>query len=248
MAGLARVFRLASDYPVSFRDWVSANCEDVEELPVDKYVLLLPSIKSDLGWAPVITHGDFGARFTWVHPDCVSLVDHASLGGVILVGHTDERGPYPPSHCIGMRAPGVRIFNEELVLDARWKGRGENDSDDCSGYCTSTCIDFARDAVRVADVLTFAIHCRSGLICCNRAKHRSVAAAQILQHVFHRRVNYSYAARQRCAQCCGRPAHANIHEIYMALRSLPNMTKRNDLLAYHLRLPVFDDGATRNYG
>ena len=126
------------------------------------------------------------------------------------------------------------------MQDGQSIARGKTDA--CTGFCASICVDIASDPKRFADILKFAAGRRAGAVCCSHATHRSVAAGQILQHLFHRTVDYRAATNPRCERCCRRPASVRLHDIRQALRSLPRCTRQSDLLAERLRLPSAPQG------
>ena len=165
---------------------------------------------------------------------------NANLGGTVVVGHTRARGSKDASHPLRYKEAGVRRDTcwgvETLILDARWKDDEEPEWGNCSGHCSSVCIGTARDPERVAHILEFATRCSSGLVCCNRGKHRSVSAAKILQLFFHRSIDYSYAARPHCYDCCQRPAELHVSGVCDSVRSLPRTAQPRLLLSYAFRL------------
>ena len=234
--GLGYVTLHASTYVQSFRGWNANDCGDVEELPVGTYVIVLRGERSDIGWLPVVVNDERGkARFTLVHPQSVRVFHDSELGGQITVGHTCYRGRHRPAPDLGdfgqrERTCGVLEVNEQLVLDARWTGRGQTDTPGCSGFCASVCAETAKDADRVGDILNFAARRRQGIIVCERAKHRSVSAAKILELVCRRQVDYSYAVRPRCDRCCKKKVEDDLNVIWNALRNLPTETNSTVLL------------------
>ena len=217
--GLANVYRRASHYPEVFHGWVDENVIHVSDLAIGTYVLVLPRRPEDLGWAPVVVNECTGvrkcARFTWLHPQCLEYLT-SDNNAILTIGHTDGRGGSQGSHNIGTPSPGTRRYNNDLVLDARWRGRQGSGS--CKGYCYNVVVEMMRDPERMADILDFASEQERGLIACAHGTHRSVAAVQILQHFFHRHVNYRLASRDNCR--CGAPAWSSIDELSNAARQL----------------------------
>ena len=123
--GLATIYRRASDYPRSFMGFNRTHLAGVEELPLGCTVLLLPLLPEDIGWAPVVYVKCAISRracFTWVHPDCIQMMD-TRLDGIVEIGHVEERGDYEPSHphLRSNQGPGVGRYEGRLHLDARWK-------------------------------------------------------------------------------------------------------------------------------
>ena len=107
--GLARVTCNASGYPDKFRNYTADDIRDVSDLPVGEFVLVLPAVPMDRGWAAVIVNEDMPrggqhARFTWVHPACLQPL-HTRREFVIKVGHTLPRGDRRASCDIGL-GPG----------------------------------------------------------------------------------------------------------------------------------------------
>ena len=157
--GLGWVRLLASTYVESFRGWNANDCAEVEELPVGTYVIVLRGEQSDRGWLPVVVNDERGkARFTWVHPQSVQVFHDRELGGQIIVGHTLSRGRHLPAPDLGdfgqrKRTCGVLEVSKQLVLYARWTGRGQTDTSDRSGFCASVCAETANEAGRVGDIL-----------------------------------------------------------------------------------------------
>lgn len=239
--GYGVVFRCASHHCDAFHAYTRLDCADVEELLPGTKVLLLPHTPADSGWAPVVVSDRAGgARFTWHHPECIKLFALSDLGGKVTVGHLLERGRSSPSHNITTQRCGVsRTESHGLLLDARWEEdvRGSRDTSGCSGWCTCVCVETASLQNRVADILEFASWGESGVVVCERGKHRSLSAAHILQLFFHRDVDYRYASTRRACRC-GRPAVRHIESICDAFRSLPNRTRPENLLSTKLELPA----------
>ena len=152
-----------------------------------------------------------------MHPETLGGV-FTAIPDVVTVGHAKPRGACAASHRIGFTEPGTRFVSGQLVLDARWECRGVED-ERCTGFCSCIVEEMASDTQRMADIMSFAFEERLGLVVCSRAKHRSVAASQILEHCFNRRVNYDFAVKQRPCAACASPA--NKFGINRALRRLP---------------------------
>ena len=134
--GFARVAKLISDRSDAkyiFKDWQAGSLRGVEELYVGTFVLALPRVEQDLCWRPIVAlDATEHARLTYIHPHVLQPIGKQKP---VVVGHTKERGGYPPSHDIGPTQPGVIIMNETVVLDARWRGYGDGDHETFSGYC-----------------------------------------------------------------------------------------------------------------
>ena len=94
---------------------------------------------------------------------------------------------------IGTPSPGMRRYNNDLILDARWRGRQGSGS--CKGYCCDVVLEMMRDPERMADILDFACARERGVVACARGTHRSVAAGQVLELFFHRLVDYLFLFR-----------------------------------------------------
>ena len=223
MAGIAQTIRLASHYPAAFHKWSHTDLKDVTELQVGTKVLLLPQETDDYGWQCVVLVDAGLAEVTWVHPETLGSVFTAILD-VVTVGHAKQRSGCAATHCIGPTKPGTRfVGGGQLVLDARWEGRGDGD-ERCTGFCSCVVEQIASDPQRMAGIMSFAFQERSGWVVCNRAKHRSVAASRILEYCFNRRVNYDFAVQQRRCAVCASPAHSA--GINRAIRSLPRCVTR----------------------
>ena len=54
MTGIARVIRLASDYPAVFHSWSYGDLNDVADLPLGTKVLVLHQETADYGWQCVV--------------------------------------------------------------------------------------------------------------------------------------------------------------------------------------------------
>ena len=130
-----------------------------------------------------------------MHPECLEYLETGNDGPVVI-GHTNERGEAMATHDIGDWSPGVRRYNGQLVLDARWSGRVN--TGDCKGYCTAYVEELVRSDNRMADILEFATRRESGIVACNFATHVSVGAGKVLELFFSRNVNYEAASRNNC--------------------------------------------------
>ena len=238
--GFARVAKLISDRSDAkyiFKDWQAGNVRAVEELSVGTYVLALPRVDRDLRWCPIVTlDATEHARFTYIHPQVLQPVVTQKP---VVVGHTKERNGRPPSHDIGPKEPGVRSADGKVVLDARWRGHGDDDDHEtCSGYCLKLWTNIASDPERLGFILKFAA-CEGELVCCNRCVHRSVASAMILHHAFGRTVDWQHAACPRqcrlTPRCVAGQDAVNI--LWSSFRQLPHRVNPRKLLAYKLALP-----------
>ena len=154
----------------------------MSDIPIGTFVLVLRQDANDKGWAPVVVNetldGRKYARFTWMHPECL---EHLETGndGCVVIGHADRRRSHMASHALGDWDPGVRRYRGQLVLDARWSG--SMNTGNCKGYCTAYVAELVRRSNRMADILEFAIRRESGIVACNFATHRSVAAGKVLE-------------------------------------------------------------------
>ena len=54
--GLAKVYRRANDFHQCFRHREAADMQDVSELPIGTFFLVLSRMSADLGWAPVVAN------------------------------------------------------------------------------------------------------------------------------------------------------------------------------------------------
>ena len=215
-------------------------------MPVGINVLCLPMIATDHGWRAVITNvireGENHARLAWMHPKCLRAMPTLGARPKIEVHHTDTRGSRDPSMYIGPKQIGVRPWGGRLVLDARWDWPIGQDSLKCTGHCFALCRALALQDRAFAFVLQFADRMRDhheGLICCKRGKHRSVAAANLLERCFGLSVNMDHAAKERCHQCCNQRMIDNMPGIFQALRRLPMLADVDcRLLSDVLRLPM----------
>ena len=245
-SGLATVYRQASQYQESFRGLRTHHLDKVANMPVGTTVLCLPMIASDHGWRAVITNVIYEnqkhARFTWMHPQCLRAMPTLGARPRIEVHHTGIRGSRNPSIHIGPKQIGVRPLDGQLVLDARWDWPIGQDNQACTGHCFALCEALARQDQAFAFVLHFADRMREnhvGLICCKRGKHRSVAAANLLELCFGLSVNMDHASKERCYQCCSQRVVDNMPGIFQALRGLPMLSSTACRpLSHDLRLPV----------
>ena len=57
-----------------------------------------------------------------MHPGCLEYLETGNDGPVVI-GHTNEHGGAMATHDIGDWSPGVRRYNGQFILDARWSGR-----------------------------------------------------------------------------------------------------------------------------
>ena len=238
--GFARVAKLISDRSDAkyiFKDWQAGSLRAVEELSVGTYVLALPRVDQDLRWCPIITlDATEHARFTYIHPKVLQPVVTQKP---VVVGHTRERNGRPPSHDIGPEEPGVRSADGKVVLDARWRGYGDDDDHEtCSGYCLKLWTNIATDPERLGFILKFAAW-EGECVCCNCSAHRSVASANILHHAFGRQIDWQHATRRRqcrlTPRCVAGQDAVNI--LWSSFRQLPHRVNPRKLLAYKLALP-----------
>ena len=174
---------------------------------------------TDVGWQAVIVTapgGQAAVRLGWVHPEIVEAVP--TPPDMVTVGHTGWRGRNGPSHSIGWGPLGTRSHDTTLVLDARWEGRDARPTHECSGHCFEVAKCTIEDPYRMFHILEFAKARRPGLVCCEHAKHRSVAAARILELCFLRHVDYRHAAREWCHECCRDPVRSRVVSLDILLR------------------------------
>ena len=132
-----------------------------------------------------------------------------------------------------------------LVLDARWQGRdGRPDAllRDVlgSGHCFEVTKCTIEDPYRMFHILEFAKARRPGLVCCEHAKHRSVAAARILELCFSRNVLWKYAAREYCHECCKDPVRSRLLSVAMELRKHKQCEGPWGMLSTNLSLPSLE--------
>ena len=240
--GLAEVFRQASSYPHHFDGLTAESLNRVTDLPVGHIVFCLPMIPNvDEEWRAIVMYfmkkdgpqkGKLVARFGWVHPDCLRLWAPPRSHLKVQIHRTKERGSRMPTINIGEVDPGVRVVNDvrygrRVLLDARWKHKCYMFTKDCTGKCEAFCKATARNDEIFAWILQFAqtavARDLSGWIACERAVHRSLAAATILDICFQFRVDYYHASHRRSETCCQRCIHENSNSLFHELRSLPKL-------------------------
>ena len=244
--GLAVVERRASSFPSCFAGYKAYQCAQVTDIPVGQIVFCLPFIDSDVHWRAVILNVDVGgteyARLAWVHPDCLRPLRSESVQSIVKVGLTDGRGRTGPSIDLGRVAVGVRHVNDELVLDARWSVPLFRSTNECTGHCLSLCHSVVQTPECFAAILRFSSAVRGrrlAHVCCAHAKHRSVAAANLLWLCFGVSVDFGLAARDRSDGCCRERAADHVPRLLRGLRSLPVFpVTASSSLAHILRLPV----------
>jgi hypothetical protein len=226
--GLAKVFRRASQYPASFAGFRTHHVHQVTDIPVGLTVFCLPMLETDCGWKAVIItveqEARMRSRLTWVHPQCLRALPQLGTRPQVGVQHTEKRGRREPSIDIGPRQVGVRALNGELVLDARWDFTQGREDSECTGHCYALCKSLVTHDIAFAIVMQFAENIRShkvGHVCCHRGKHRSVAAANVLDICFSLAVNMDNAATERCHQCCKCRVMDHASALMRALRELP---------------------------
>ena len=247
--GLAMVYREASAFPEIFRreGYIADHIRMVADVPVGNLVFCLPITPVDVGWRPVIIEArysdhkgqDIRARFAWVHPHCVAPLSGSWSRFMIKVHHTHKRGRKDPTTDIGPVQTGSRVFDSRLVFDARWRAEETYRNLQCTGHCLGVCLGILTD-VQFAQIIEFArmlTRHKAGDVCCYRGKHRSVAAANILFLLFRVSVDMTYAAAERCRECCGRKVKDNIHVLLNRLRAFPKLVLTGRMrLADALRL------------
>jgi len=168
------------------------------------------------------------ARLTWVHPGCLEPL--GPLGRrreAITVDMTVGRGNRVPTIHIEDNMTGIKDVGNSFVLDARWNMRFDKRTYECTGHCFCWCHSVMTEPSCFASILRFAASLRvrgTGRVCCEHAKHRSVAAANILKLLFEVNVDYSHAARDRTRFCCGERAADNVARMLHALRELPRIS------------------------
>ena len=209
-------------------------------------VFCLPMTEADCGWRAVIininreTH--LRSRLAWMHPQCLRALPNLGARPQLDVHHTEKRGMKKASIDIGPEQPGVRTLDGRLILDARWRFAQGREDLDCTGHCLELCESLATHELSCAMVIEFAERIRNyevGHICCVRGKHRSVAAANILQICFNLAVNMDCAARERCHKCCNRRVIDNAASLFQAFRRLPQLAiVHARSLPHTLRLPA----------
>ena len=231
VCGLARVTRQASAYPEKFKNFRACHCAKVTDVPVGHVVFCLPIIPTDTNWRAVILimiYNDVEeARLTWIHPDCLQPLSRTSRRESVRVDLTVGRGNHRPSIQIDDREPGVKYVKNELVLDARWTLRFARTTDDCTGHCLCICCSVLREPTCFASVLRFAQALKiegAGRVVCEHAKHRSVAAANILRFLFSVDIDFHLAAGDRTNSCCNERAADNVACLLVALRMLPEIS------------------------
>ena len=241
--GPAIVYRQASAFPAHFRGRTADHIGLVADIPVGNLVFCLPITNADVEWRPVIIqvakNGGVVARFTWVHPRCVASLPGSSSSLTVKVHHTHERGQKLPTTDIGPVKTGTRIFQDGLVLDARWRSDELYKGIVCTGHCLGVCLGILTDTC-FAQILEFARMLnrhKTGDVCCFRGKHRSVATANMLFLLFRVSVDMTYAARERCHRCCNMRVQDNIPALLDWLRAFPRLALTGQmLLANALRL------------
>jgi hypothetical protein len=231
VCGLARVTRQASAYPEKFKDFRARHCAKVTDVPVGHIVFCLPIIPTDMNWRAVILIMIYNeveeARLTWIHPECLQPLSQASRRESVRVDLTVGRGAQGPSIEIDDLAPGMKYVKNELILDARWTLRFAQTTDRCTGHCLCICCSLLREPTCVASVLRFAQALKienKGRVACEHAKHRSVAAANILRFLFSVDIDFHLAARDRTASCCNERAADNVACLLVTLRMLPEIS------------------------
>ena len=228
--GLAIVYREAGAFPSVFREdkYEAAHLAHVAEIPVGNLVFCLPITQADMGWRPIIieARGSEGvrARFTWMHPQCVAPLPGSWSRFKAVVHHTKKRGRKRATIDIGPIQTGVRIFSEKLTLDARW-GSGPFRGMECTGYCLGVCMGILNDEsfAQIIDFARMLTTHKTGDVCCLRGKHRSLATANILFHLFRISVDRSNGSTERCYQCCNTRMQDNIPVLLSSLRALPRL-------------------------
>ena len=207
------------------------HCAKVTDIPVGHVVFCLPVITTDMNWRAVILtmtiNGVEHARLIWVHPGCLQPLGPENRRGAIRVDLTEGRGSLGPSIQIGDTETGMRDVGNDLVLDARWSMRFARTTRECTGHCFCMCYSVLTEPTCFASILRFAAALRArstGRVCCEHAKHRSVAVANILKLLFEVDVDYSLATRDRTPACCGERAADNVTGMLRALRKLPEIS------------------------
>jgi hypothetical protein len=245
LCGLAIVERQASSFPEQFIDYQIHHCAQVTDIPVGQIVFCLPLISSDVNWRAVVLNmwieGVEHARLTWVHPGCLKPLGLINMQGTITVDLTEGRGNTGPSIDIGAAETGVRDVGDDLILDARWTTPFPRSTRDCTGHCFCLCHSMMTEPKCFAAILRFAAALqgrKTGRVCCAHAKHRSVAAANILRLCFGVDVNFSLATKDRTETCCRKRAADNVTSMLRALRCLPEISgNASRPLAHILELP-----------
>ena len=243
--GLAKVERQASSFPSHFTNYKAHHCAQVTDIPVGQIVFCLPFIDSDADWRAVILNVVMDeteyARLAWVHPGCLRPLGSENVQPSVKVELTEGRGSTRQSIDIGPVATGVRDVNDELVLDARWGVPLPRSTQECTGHCFSLCHSVIQEPECFAAILRFAAALqgrRVGYVCCAHAKHRSVAAANLLRLCFGVSVDFRLATCDRSDRCCRKRAADHVPHLLRALRSLPVLSvTASRSLAHILRLP-----------
>ena len=234
--GPAIVYRQASAFPAYFSGHTADHIGQVADIPTGNLVFCLPITSEDVEWRPVIIevakNGGVTSRFTWVHPQCVASLPGSWSRLKVKVHHTHERGQKLPTTDIGPVKTGTRIFQDRLVFDARWQSDESYKGIACTGHCVGVCLGILTDTC-FAQILEFArtlTRHKAGDVCCFRGKHRSVATANILFLLFRVSVDMTYAARERCHQCCNVRVQDNIHVLINRLRTFPRLALTGQML------------------
>jgi hypothetical protein len=239
------VERQAGSFPSHFTDYKVHHCAQMTDIPVGQIVFCLPFINSDADWRAVILNIVVEeieyARLAWVHPGCLRPLGSGNMPTSVTVELTEGRGSTEQSIDIGPAVTGVRDVNDDLVLDARWKAPFPRSTRECTGHCFSLCHSVIQEPECFAAILRFAAALqgrRTGRVCCAHAKHRSVAAANILRLCFGVNVDFSLATKDRSANCCRKRAADNVTHLLRALRFLPELSDdASRSLAHILGLP-----------
>ena len=243
--GLAKVERQASSFPSCFINYRAHHCAQVTDIPAGQIVFCLPFIDSDVDWRAVILNIVLDeteyARLTWVHPGCLRPLGSRNMQPNIKVELTEGRGSTRQSIDIVPVSTGVRDVDDELVLDARWGFPLPRSTRECTGHCFGLCHSVIQEPECFAAILRFAAALqgrRMGHVCCAHAKHRSVAAANILRLCFGVSVDFQLATCDRSDRCCRERAAVHVPDLLWALRSLPVLSANaSRSLAHALRLP-----------
>jgi hypothetical protein len=243
--GLARVERQASSFPSKFKGYRASHCADVTDVPVGHIVFCLPLVEGDVNWRAVVLNVVIGnhecARLAWMHPACLRPLQPIDIQPSARVDLTEGRGSRLPSIDIGPTAVGVRQVRGALVLDARWDFPLGRTTHECTGHCYCLCHSVITNERCFADILRFAAvlqNARMGHVCCAHAKHRSVAAANVLRLCFGIPVDLEQASGDRCGRCCQKRAADHVPQLLRALRTVPALEVTADKsLAPILQLP-----------
>ena len=208
----------------------------VVELPINELCIVLPAVPEDAGWTPILFYDNGVAIRGYIHPEvwtpCLSTPDLP----IVTVHHVEERGtkepslyfneglgpPYPGMHEVAGKYPGEMHY----VMNCQWRGAGRYGvTRACSGHCGSVATAFARNPYLMGRILLFAVTPRTTIVYCRRAKHRSVSVANILNMIAGRRIDWRYACRPWCHQCCGDSLVDNPDRLFLSLRELPANTE-----------------------